>query len=127
MLRLQSLNPRRIDRKTNVLRQTIASDRSLQEVEMASGIQDLEWFARESLLTGLGKPEIRKAMLEAGWTEVDQVRNAIDAYADATFPVAIRKPRPQLSTRDAFLYLVLFTTLYVSGYNLGSLIFPVAQ
>ena len=42
---------------------------------MASGIHDLEWFTRESLLRGLGKPEIRKAMLEAGWTE-DQVRNA---------------------------------------------------
>jgi hypothetical protein len=89
---------------------------------MASGIQDLEWFARESLLRGLGKSEIRKAMLEAGWTE-DQVRNAVDAYADVTFPVPIPKPRPQLSARDAFLYLVMFTTLYFSSYNLGSLIF----
>jgi hypothetical protein len=89
---------------------------------MASGIQDLEWFARESLSRGLGKPEIRKAMLGAGWTE-DQVRNALDAYADASFPVPIPKPRPQLSARDAFLYLVLFTTLYFSSYNLGSLIF----
>jgi hypothetical protein len=70
---------------------------------MASGIQDLEWFARESLLRGLGKPEIRKAMLDAGWTE-DQVRNAVDAYADAVFPVPIPKPRPHLSARDAFLW-----------------------
>jgi hypothetical protein len=89
---------------------------------MASGIQDLEWFARESLLRGLGKPEIRKAMLQAGWTE-DQVRNAVDAYADVTFPVPIPKPRPQLSARDAFLYLILFTTLYFSSYNLGGLLF----
>jgi len=89
---------------------------------MASGIQDLEWFARESLLKGLGKAEIRKAMLDAGWTE-DQVRNAVDAYADLVFPVPIPKPRPQLSARDAFLYLVLFTTLYFSSYNLGSLLF----
>lgn len=89
---------------------------------MATGIQDLEWFARESLLKGLGKPEIRTAMLDAGWTE-DQVRNALDAYSDATFPVPIPRPRPQLSARDAFLYLVLFTTLYFSGYNLGSLLF----
>jgi hypothetical protein len=89
---------------------------------MASGIQDLEWFAREALLKGLGKAQIRNAMLEAGWTE-DQVRNVLDAYADADFPVPVPKPRPHLSARDAFLYLVLFTTLYFSCYNLGSLIF----
>jgi hypothetical protein len=89
---------------------------------MASGISDLEWFARESLLRGLGKAEIRTAMLAAGWTD-DQVGNVLNAYADAPFPVPIPKPRPQLSARDAFLYLVLFTTLYFSAYNLGSLLF----
>jgi hypothetical protein len=89
---------------------------------MASGIHDLEWFTRESLMRGLGKPQIRKAMLDAGWTE-DQARNAVDAYSDVTFPVPIPRPRPQLSARDAFLYLVLFTTLYFSAYNLGSLLF----
>jgi hypothetical protein len=89
---------------------------------MASGIQDLEWFVRESLLKGLGKPEIRKAMLDAGWTK-DQIGNVVDAYADVAFAVPIPKPRPQLSARDAFLYLVLFTTLYFSSYNLGSLLF----
>ncbi len=89
---------------------------------MASGIQDLEWFARESLLRGLGKQEIRKAMLDAGWSE-DQVRNAVDAYADVAFAVPVPRPRPQLSARDAFLYLILFTTLYISSYNLGSLLF----
>jgi hypothetical protein len=89
---------------------------------MAAGIQDLEWFTRESLLKGLGKPEIRTAMLDAGWTE-DQVRTALDAYSEVTFPVPIPRPRPQLSARDASLYLVLFTTLYFSSYNLGSLLF----
>lgn len=89
---------------------------------MASGIQDLEWFARESLSRGLGKPEIRQVMLDAGWTD-DQVRSALDAYADVSFPVPVPKPRPQLSARDAFLYLILFTTLYFSTYHLGSLLF----
>jgi hypothetical protein len=88
----------------------------------ASGLQDLEWFARESLLRGFGKEEIRKAMLEVGWTE-DQARNALDACADMAFAVPIPKPRPQLPARDAFFYLVLFTTLYISSYNLGSLLF----
>ena len=89
---------------------------------MASGIQDLEWFARESLSRGLGRQGIRKAMLDAGWTE-DQADNALGAYADVEFAVPVPKPRPQLSARDAFLYLVLFTTLYISSYNLGSLLF----
>jgi hypothetical protein len=91
---------------------------------MASGIQDLEWFAREALLRGLGKQEIRKAMLDAGWTE-DQISAALGAYADVAFAVPVPKPRPQLSARDAFFYLVLFTTLYVSSYNLGSLLFDI--
>ena len=63
---------------------------------MASGIQDLEWFAREALLKGLGKPEIRKAVLQAGWTE-DQARDALDGYADVAFPVPVPKPRPRSS------------------------------
>jgi len=91
---------------------------------MATGIQDLEWFTRESLLRGLGKQEIRKAMLDAGWTE-DQVSVALGAYADVAFVVPVPKPRPQLSAREAFFYLVLFTTLYVSSYNLGSLVFDI--
>ena len=89
---------------------------------MATGIQDLEWFARESLLRGLSKAETRKAMLDAGWTE-DQVRDALAMYADVAFPVPVPRPRPQLTARDAFRYLVVFTTLYFSGYNLGSLLF----
>src|ERR1700733_1798773 len=91
---------------------------------MATGIQDLEWFTRESLLRGLGKQEIRKAMLDAGWTE-GQVRVELGAYADVAFVVPVPKPRPQLSAREAFFYLVLFTTLYVSSYNLGSLVFDI--
>jgi len=91
---------------------------------MTSGIQDLEWFARESLLRGLGKQEIRKAMLDAGWAE-DQVSITLGAYADLSFAVPVPKPRPQLSARDAFFYLVMFTTLYISSYNLGSLLFDI--
>jgi hypothetical protein len=47
----------------------------------------------------------------------------LDAFADATFPVPVPKPRPSLSARDAFLYLVMFSTLYYGAWNLGSLLF----
>ena len=35
----------------------------------------------------------------------------------------VPKPRPYLSAREAFLYLILFATLYVAAWNLGSLLF----
>jgi hypothetical protein len=89
---------------------------------MGSATQDLEMFAKEALSRGLDKDSIKKALTDAGWTQ-DQVRAAVDAYADTPFPVPIPKPRAQLSAREAFLYLLLFTTLYLSGYHLGSLLF----
>jgi Domain of unknown function (DUF5671) len=89
---------------------------------MTSGPQELELFARESLLRGLDRGAIKKALLDAGWT-ADQAQTAIDAYADVPFAVPVPRPRPQLSAREAFLYLLLFTTLYLSSYHLGSLLF----
>jgi hypothetical protein len=89
---------------------------------MTSGPRDLELFVRESLLRGLERESISKAMTDAGWT-TDQARAALDAYGDHPFPVPVPRPRPQLSAREAFLYLLLFTTLYLSSYHLGSLLF----
>jgi hypothetical protein len=37
----------------------------------------------------------------------------------------VPRPRPYLDAREAFLYLVLFSTLYVSAYHLGSLLFEI--
>jgi hypothetical protein len=89
---------------------------------MTSGPQELELFARDSLLRGLDRAAIKKALVDAGWT-ADQAQTAIDAYADVPFAVPVPRPRPQLSAREAFLYLLLFTTLYLSSYHLGSLLF----
>ena len=89
---------------------------------MTSGPRELEFFVRESLLRGLQRESIRKAMTDAGWT-TDQAQAATDSYGDLPFPVPVPRPRPQLSAREAFLYLLLFTTLYLSSYHLGSLLF----
>lgn len=89
---------------------------------MAVATRDLEIFVREALLRGQPRPSIEAALAQAGWPQ-DQVRDALDAYADVAFPVPVPRPRPYLSAREAFLYLVLFATLYVSAYHLGSLLF----
>jgi hypothetical protein len=89
---------------------------------MASATHDLELFAKEALSRGLERPAIEQAMIAAGWTQ-EQARTAIGAYAQVPFPIPVPRPRPQLSAREAFLYLLLFTTLYLSCYHLGSLLF----
>src|SRR3569833_544525 len=89
---------------------------------MTSGPPELEVFVKESLLRGLERESIRKAMIAAGWT-TEQARAALDSYSDLPFPVPVPRPRPQLSAREAFLYLLLFTSLYLSSYHLGSLMF----
>ena len=33
------------------------------------------------------------------------------------------RPKPYLSARDTFLYLLVFTTLYISAFNFGNLVF----
>lgn len=89
---------------------------------MASGIQDMERFVRQALAKGASREAIEAALTAAGWPPA-QTRNALDGYADVEFPVPVPKPRPYLSAREAFLYLVLFATLYVTAYHLGSLLF----
>ena len=89
---------------------------------MASRTQELETFVREALLRGLARPDVEQAMLQAGWT-TDQARSALGAFADVPFPVPVPRPRPSLSAAEAFGYLLMFTTLYLSAYHLGSLFF----
>lgn len=79
-------------------------------------------FVKESLLRGRSRAEISDALKRAGWSR-EQSACALDAFADVEFPVPVPMPRPYLSARDAFVYLVLFTALYAAAYHLGSLTF----
>jgi len=89
---------------------------------MPSGTQDLERFVRSSLMRGCTRKSVETVLLDAGWTP-EQVRGALSGFADVEFTVPVPKPRPYLSARDTFIYLVLFTTLYLSAYHFGSLLF----
>lgn len=89
---------------------------------MAIATQDLELFVREALARGAARGEIEAVLADAGWPP-EQVRSALDAYADIRFAVPVPRPRPYLSAREAFLYLLLFATLYLTAWHLGSLLF----
>jgi hypothetical protein len=83
---------------------------------------DLIGFVRESLARGASRADIEAVLLRAGW-EPAQVAGGLAAFSAEAFPVPVPRPRVSLSARDAFLYLVLFTTLYFSALYFGWLVF----
>jgi hypothetical protein len=83
---------------------------------------ELVSFVGEGLRRGLSRAQLGEALRQAGWSG-EQVQRAMEGYADLEFPVPVPRPRPYLTARETFLYLVLFTTLFITGYQLGNLVF----
>jgi hypothetical protein len=83
---------------------------------------DLLRFVHDALGRGVPRAEVQAILVKAGWDR-SRVASALAAFADVEFPLPVPRPRPYLSAREAFLYLLLFTTLYMSAFNLGSLLF----
>jgi hypothetical protein len=84
--------------------------------------EELTGFIREALSRGLPRDEIRGVLRQADWSE-EEAEAALRSFAAVDFPIAVPRPRPSLSAKEAFQYLVLFGTLYLSAYGLGSLLF----
>lgn len=84
--------------------------------------QELAGFLKAGLDRGLPRERLKGVLLEAGWAP-DQVRDALGRFADVAFPIPVPRPTPYVMAREAFVYLVLFTTLYISAFNLGNLVF----
>lgn len=84
--------------------------------------EELTGFIREALNLGQPRGEIRGVLSQADWSD-EEVEAALRSFAAVDFPIAVPRPRPSLSAREAFQYLVLFGTLYLSAFSLGSLLF----
>jgi Domain of unknown function (DUF5671) len=79
-------------------------------------------FIDSALRAGKSRDEITGALTDAGWPG-EQIAEGLKFFADVAFPVPVPRPRSQLSARDAFLYLLMFATLYVCAFQLGNLLF----
>ncbi|WP_313319051.1 DUF5671 domain-containing protein [Stenotrophomonas sp.] len=93
---------------------------------MASASPELESFVRDALMRGHTRQQVSGALLAAGWSE-QQIGGVLDGWADVDFPLPVPRPRASLSAREAFAYLVLFSTLYFYAWNLGSLLFQLIE
>lgn len=79
-------------------------------------------FTRNALADGIDRADIAEALRQAGWAEAD-IGAALRSFAEVKFAIPVPRPTPYLSAHEVFLYLVMFTTLYFSAYNFGSLAF----
>jgi hypothetical protein len=89
---------------------------------MSSADDQLLTFVHAALERGSSRDEIRAVLIEAGWP-TDEITKALAGYADIAFAVPVPTPRPYLSARDAFVYLVVFATLGITAFQFGSLTF----
>lgn len=93
---------------------------------MAGSSEDLIRFVRQSLERDIPRDRIEDALRAAGWPR-EKIDSALGEFAEVDFPVPVPRPKPYLSAREAFLYLLLFTTLFLSAFNLGSILFELIE
>lgn len=83
---------------------------------------ELQLFVKEALGKGVSREQIKSALESAGWP-TDEVGTALAAYAESDLPIPVPKRRPYLSAREAFMYLVMFLTLYITAFSVGTILF----
>jgi hypothetical protein len=79
-------------------------------------------FIERALQAGRSRDEIAGMLEAAGWSH-DRIADGLAYFAESDDSLAVPRPKAQLSARDAFWYLLMFATLYISSYQLGALLF----
>ncbi len=87
---------------------------------------DLERFVRDALAARVPRERIRAELARGGWP-ADEVEAALGAWLESELAIPVPRRRMGLSAREAFVYLVLFATLYVVSYNVGAILFAAIE
>jgi hypothetical protein len=77
-------------------------------------------FVKDGLRRGIPRRDLDGVLRDAGW-DGEQVRGAIARFSDVEFAIPVPRPTQQLNSREVFMYVLMFSTLYLSAYHLGSL------
>lgn len=86
--------------------------------------RELTAFVKDGLQRGLARSDLEAVLVRAGWPQ-EQVGRALAAFADVEFAIPVPRPVPTVSVREAFMYVLMFATLFVSAYSLGNLLFKI--
>lgn len=84
--------------------------------------EELTRFVREALAGGASRDDVRAALRDAGWSDV-QIHEALDGFAGVAFGRPVPRPRASSGARDAFVYGALFVALFVTAYSFGDICF----
>jgi len=84
--------------------------------------QPIAEFVREALLRGVSRDEIARSLEKGGWS-AREIQTALDAFVETELPVPVPRKRVSSSPKEAFLFLVLFSTLYTAAFAFGSMLF----
>lgn len=82
----------------------------------------LQSFVRECLARGGSRDDIARGLRNAGWPD-REIQEALESYIDAGLPLPVPKCRASTGPREAFLHLLLFSSLATWVTALGSLLF----
>ncbi len=83
---------------------------------------DLERFVRDALAARVPRERIRAELARGGWP-ADEVDAALSAWLESELAIPVPRRRMVVSAREAFVYLVLFATLYLVAYHVGAILF----
>ena len=81
-------------------------------------------FVHEALLRGVSRGDIVRGLQQGGWG-AKEISTALDAFVESDLPLPVPRKRVSGSPKEAFLFLMLFATLYTAAFALGSMLFDV--
>ena len=84
--------------------------------------QPLADFVQQALSRGVPRQDVAGALQKGGWA-AKEINGALDAFVETDLPLPVPRKRVSSSPKDAFLFLMLFSTLYTAAFALGSVMF----
>lgn len=84
-------------------------------------------FTRRALAADIERDRIRIALREAGWPET-RIEASLSHFSVVTdFPIPVPTPPPAFSAREAFIYLLLFSSMSLAIWHLVALGFQIVD